>query len=262
MRKKVLWIIILLLVPILSACNTDEKNAENKQKTSLTISAAASLNEALTEIEQIYEQERKNVEVVLNFGGSGGLHQQILQGAPVDLFFSASQDHFYTLLEKDKVDKDNWSNIVGNSLVLIQPVNGKVKMDSFEDLRNEDINRIAIGTPESVPAGRYAKETLTSLRLWDTLEEKIIPGKDVRQVLTYVETGNVDAGMVYKSDAMQSDKVQVIAEAGEDLHGPILYPAGVIKSSKKHEEAVKFYQFLGTEEAKQIFKKYGFHVLE
>lgn len=262
MHKYTLWFIFLLLIPMLSACTTGEKDVENEQKISLTISAASSLNEVLTDLKKMYEEEQTNVEIVLNFGGSGGLHQQILQGAPVDLFFSASQEHFYTLLEKEKVDKDNWSNIVGNSLVLIQPVNTKVTVASFEDLKNEDINKIAIGTPESVPAGSYAKETLISLNLWDSIEKKTIPGKDVRQVLTYVETGNVDAGMVYKSDAMQSDKVKVIAEVDEDLHESILYPAGVINSSKNHEEAVQFYQFLSTDKAKQIFEKYGFLVLE
>lgn len=260
MHKNILWIIILLFISLLSACAAGEKEVENKQKTSLTISAAASLNEVLTELKQIYEEEHTNVEIVLNLGGSGGLYQQILQGAPVDLFFSASPDPFHDLLEKDKIDKENWSNIVGNSLVLVQPINAKVKIDSFEDLTDEEIKKIAIGTPQSVPAGSYAKETLISLGIWDSIQPKLIPGKDVRQVLTYVQTGNVDGGIVYKSDALQSDKVTVITEVDDELHGPILYPAGVVTSSKNREEAVKFFQFLSTDRAKQIFKKYGFRV--
>lgn len=121
---------------------------------------------------------------------------------------------------------------------------------------------VALGTPESVPAGMYAKQTLQYLNLWESLQSKMIQTKEVRQVLTYVETGNVDAGIVYMTDVKTSDKVKVVAAAEERDHDPIIYSAGIIKASVHKKEASLFYNYLQSKKARTIFKKYGFKVLD
>lgn len=140
--------------------------------------------------------------------------------------------------------------------MLIVPKNGESPVTNFSNLA--DSEKIALGTPESVPAGAYGKESLTKLSLWDKVKDKIVYGKDVRQVLSYVETGNVDAGVVYKTDALISKKVKIIDEAKADTHSPIVYPLGIVKATKHRKEAQKFYDYLQTDEAMKVFEKYGF----
>lgn len=229
----------------------------DKEQTELTVSAAASLQEALEEAGQKYMDDNPDVKIIYNFGGSGSLQQQIAQGAPVDLFFSAAEDKYNQLISKDLIDKNNSSQILENELVMIVP-KGKQNIETLDDLLKSDVNRIAIGTPESVPAGHYAKQTFISTGLWSKLEKKIINTKDVRQVLSYVETENVDAGIVYKTDALISDKIKMAPIYGHDLHDPIIYPAGVVSSSKNRDEAIRFFEFLKNQVAMEIFKKYGF----
>ena len=137
----------------------------------------------------------------------------------------------------------------------ISSVNEK-QIQSFADLTKAE--KIALGTRETVPAGQYGVESLQNMKLWSAVESKIVYTKDVRQVLTYTETENVDAGIVYKTDALVSDKVSVVASANEDTHTPIIYPVGVIKDSKHVKEAEDFYHFLQSDEAMKVFEKYGF----
>ena len=136
------------------------------------------------------------------------------------------------------------------------PTPNEKNITSFEDLTKAD--KIALGTPESVPAGKYGVETLENMQLWEALEPKVVYAKDVRQVLTYTETENVDAGLVYNTDAMISDKVATIATAPATTHTPIIYPVGVIKNTKHTAEAQDFYNFLQSEEAMKVFEQYGF----
>jgi molybdate transport system substrate-binding protein len=138
----------------------------------------------------------------------------------------------------------------------------RLNVNSFNNLLDNNIKDIAIGTPESVPAGMYAKQTLAKLGLWEKLQPKMIQTKDVRQVLTYVETNNVDAGIVYMTDTKISDKVKVVSIADDQLHDPIVYPAGIIKKTKHPEDSKEFYQYLKSKPAKDIFKKYGFKALD
>ena len=240
-------------------CITGCTNDRESNKTELTVSAAASLREVMEEAGQLYMQQNPGIKIVYNFGGSGSLQQQISQGAPVDLFISAAEDKFDTLLSKGLIDQNHSVKLLNNELVIItQKNNGTI--DSAESLTNNNIKRIAIGTPESVPAGMYGKQALLALGLWEELKhgKKIIFTKDVRQVLSYVETGNVDAGIVYKTDAMISEKVRIIPFNEKNLHEPIVYPAGVIAGTEHAEEAVGFFNFLKGKEAKEIYKKYGF----
>ena len=149
-----------------------------------------------------------------------------------------------------------------NELVLVVP-KGYTEIGEFEDLAKEEVKLIAIGDPESVPAGKYAQEALTTLDLWEQLksENKLMEGKDVRQVLAHVETDEVQAGLVYRTDALISDKVEIAAVAPEGSHDPVTYPVAVIKESAHPDEAKALMEFLAGDEAKEIFEKYGFKVL-
>lgn len=148
------------------------------------------------------------------------------------------------------------TDLLANELVLIVPKNNEKQIHSFDGLLQA--GKIALGTPETVPAGQYGVDTLKSMQLWESLASKVVYTKDVRQVLTYTESENVDAGIVYKTDALVSDKVDVVATADDATHAPIIYPVGVLKASKHGQEANDFYQFLQSDEAMNIFKKYGF----
>jgi len=252
LRKSLLFS-LAALVGIITGCsfNNGTKGSE------LTVSAAASLQEALEDVRETYSTQHPDINLIYNFGGSGSLQQQISQGAPVDLFISAAQDQFDTLQAKKLIDQQHTVKLLKNELVLITHKDNKNLLSSTS-LTDAVISRIAIGTPETVPAGMYAKQAFVSLGLWEKIEPKLIPIKDVRQVLTYVETGNVEVGIVYKTDAMISDQVRIIPFEKEAQHDPILYPAGVISGSKHKEEASKFLEFLRGKEATEIFEKYGF----
>ncbi|WP_227394928.1 molybdate ABC transporter substrate-binding protein [Jeotgalibacillus aurantiacus] len=238
------WIIGAFL---LAGCSQSEQS--DTAKTELTISAAASLQDALEEIQSDFEQDNPDIKIQFNIGSSGSLSQQISQGAPVDLFFSAAEEPFDRLSEEGLISSE--VDLLGNSLVLITP--NEQEVSALEEL--PETVRISIGTPESVPAGQYAKEALEALDLWETVEGKMVYAKDVRQVLTYVETGNVDAGIVYQTDAMSSEDVTVVEELDSELHAPIVYPLGIVKES---EAARLFYDYLKSEEALAVFEEYGF----
>ncbi|EIJ78232.1 YvgL [Bacillus methanolicus PB1] len=231
---------------------------QNKKDAELTISAAASMKDVLEEIRKLYAKDHPHVKLFFNFGASGALQQQISQGAPVDLFLSAAEDKFAALVDSGHIDKKYRTSFVGNELVLVQPKNSQKKVDGYTGLADKNIKKISIGIPETVPAGKYAKESLEYYKIWENIQGKIIYAKDVRQVLTYVETGNVDAGIVYKTDALSSNKIEIVEVAEEKSHTPIIYPLGVIKKSGSKEEAIKFYDFLQSDKAMNVFEKYGF----
>ncbi|KAB7669939.1 molybdate ABC transporter substrate-binding protein [Bacillus sp. B1-b2] len=254
---------MLILMFFLTACSTNEQtetseklDTESPKSVELTVSAAASLQDALTDISEEFEKEHSTIKINYNFGASGALQQQISQGAPVDLFFSAAEDKFDTLVAEGLIEEKNGIDLVGNSLVLVTPKNSSIEMKSFNDMTKA--NTVALGTPESVPAGKYGKDTLENIGVWDDIEDRVVFAKDVRQVLTYVETNNVDAGIVYQTDALTSDKVNIVATAEEDLHGPIIYPLGIVNNSSHLEEAELFYNFLKDNHAINILVEYGF----
>lgn len=267
--------VFFILPLLLGACgvNSESKTAEPGQSPAasqagespeeaveLTVSAAASLKSALNEIQTIYEMKHNHIKLVFNFGASGALQQQIEQGAPADLFFSASSKNMKALVDKQLIDSAEQHNLLSNELVLVMPLDSKVTIDNELDLKQEEVKKIAIGIPESVPAGSYAKEALTNADLWDDLKTKMVQAKDVRQVLQYAETGNVDAGFVYKTDALASSKVKVAFTVDPDSYSAVNYPVGIVKATKHAEEAAQFYKFLQTNEAKDIFVKFGFSI--
>jgi molybdate transport system substrate-binding protein len=260
MKHSILVRMAIFLLIALSACSP--KESQQSKTVELTISAAASLNEALIEIKKNFENDNPQIKLLYNIGGSGALKQQILQGAPVDLFLSAAHDPFNELTHAGLIDKRTQVDLLGNQLVLVTNKENPANITGFSDLKPNQINKIAIGIPESVPAGKYAKQTLESLGLWKQLEQIVIQTKDVRQALTYVETGNVDAGIVYMTDVYISDKVKVVSTADEQTHESIIYPAGILESSANKNEAELFLSYLQGNTARTIFEKYGFIVLD
>ncbi|WP_110931606.1 molybdate ABC transporter substrate-binding protein [Paenibacillus bouchesdurhonensis] len=233
-------------------------NAVPKEQVELTISAAASLTDAMKDIQASYEAQHPAVKLSFNFGGSGALQTQIEQGAPVDLFLSAAAKNMDLLLDQDIIDAEQHISLLTNKLVVIIPDDQSEEIQRLEDLNDTQIKMIAVGIPESVPAGSYAKEALTFAGLWDILQPKVVQAKDVRQVLQYVETGNADAGFVYQSDALTSTKVKIAFPVDPATYTPVEYPIGVIKSTKHNKEAAELYNYLQSKDALDVFVKYGF----
>ncbi len=227
----------------------------------LTVSAAASLKDVIEEIKPLYEQKYPQVKITYNFGSSGSLQQQIEHGAPVDIFISAANKQMDTLEEKKLLLAETRRDLVSNQMVLVIPKNGNKsvsKIDNFKDLTHKNITTIALGEPQSVPAGKYAQEVLNYYKITDQINGKAVYGKNVRQVLNYVVTGNVDAGIVYGTDAQMESKVNVVAIAPSGSHSPVVYPIAVIKDSKNPQESQQLINFLTTSEIQKIFTKYGF----
>ena len=224
----------------------------------LNVSAAVSMKDALEEIQQQYQKKNPNVKLVFNLGASGSLQKQIEQGAPADVFISAAPKQMDELQTKGLLQQQTRKNLLENKLVLIVPQNSQLTIKSFEELADPAIKRLAVGEPQVVPAGQYAQQVLKKLNLWDKLEERMVLAKDVRTVLTYVESGNADAGIVYKTDAAVSTKIKIIATAVAGSHQPIIYPAAILANAKQPKEAEAFLQYLLSPDAAKVFEKYGF----
>jgi molybdate transport system substrate-binding protein len=257
-KKLVFWVLALAIIPglLLSGCQPKGQAADIKPTTTLRLSVAASLTDALTEIKELYQKENPAVEIQLNFGSSGALQQQIEQGAGADIFISASAKNMDNLQGKGLIEAATRKDLLENKLVLIAPLGSALK--NFADLLGPDVKIIAVGDPETVPAGRYAKEVLQFLGLWNELQGKFTYTKDVREVLAFVETGSAGAGLVYQTDAQLSEKVGIVASAPEGSHGPIVYPLAVIKESKNKEAADRLIRFMTSAAGKAVFEKYGF----
>jgi len=245
-------------VAVIAGCSPAKTNDAQPAKTELTISAAASLTDALTEVKASFEAEFPEVSLAFNYGGSGKLATQIEQGTPVDVFISASKKDMDRLEEKELILKDTRRTIASNEVVLIAPTATALQLTNFDTIKPEMVKQISIGNPETVPAGRYAQEIFEKLGLWEKVKDKLVLANDVRQVLTYVETGNVDLGVVYATDAKTSDKIKVLGTAKTEWHKPIVYPAAVVVQSKHPKEAKTFAEYLTSDKAKEILEKYGF----
>jgi molybdate transport system substrate-binding protein len=223
----------------------------------IIVSAAISLKDALDQVGAVYERSHPSARVAFNFAGSGTLQHQIEQGAPVDVFFSAAEKQMDTLESEGLLLPGSRRDIVANELVLIVP-RASSSVRNFQDLLGASVKIIALGEPSTVPAGMYAQQTLQHLGLLGKLQMKFVYAKDVRQVLTYVETGNADAGLVYRTDAQISSRVRIAAIAPTDSHAPIVYPAALVKGSQHASAARAFLDFLSSPQARAIFQKCGF----
>lgn len=250
----------MLITSLTVGCSNQKQAtpATPPQKIEMNISAAVSLKDALEEIQKNYETKNPNIKLVYNLGASGALQKQIEQGAPADIFMSAAPKQMNDLEAKNLVSKSTRKNLVENKLVIVVPKASNINIAKYEDLAKNDVQKISIGEPGSVPAGQYAQEVLTKLSIWDKIKDKAVLAKDVRTVLTYVETGNVEAGIVYKTDAISSNKINIVATAPEGSHQPIVYPVAVLSGTKQQKAAEDFLTYLNTPECRTIFEKYGF----
>ena len=259
-RRKILVLITTALATLLLAIGlptVTPSPVAAQSNTSLLVSAAASLKEALEEIKPLYQQSQPKVNISYNFGSSGALQQQIEQGAPTDIFISAAKKQVDALEQKGLVVAGT-RNIIGkNRLVLVVPKNA-IGITSFYNLKDTKVKKIAIGEPRSVPAGQYAQQVLEKLKIWTEVKSKLVFANNVRQVLASVESGNADAGLVYITDAKISNQVKIVVTADEKYHSAIIYPLVVIKRSKNVDAAKEFSQFLSGDKSKAVFKKYGF----
>ena len=228
------------------------------QHTDLTISAAISLKDALDAIKQAYGSQAPGVSISMNYGASGTLQLQIEQGAPVDVYISAAPKQMDELASKGMLLEGTRRDLLRNGIVLIVPKSSTLGIATFQDLLKPDVKRIALGEPATVPAGKYAQEVLTHLGIYNQVNAKAVLAKDVRQVLTYVETGDVDAGIVYTTDALSSSKVKIVAKAPANSHAPVIYPVAAIKTTKSPAAAKDFEDFLSSTQARAIFERYGF----
>lgn len=255
--KKFHKIISLVLILVLFSFTVGCTKKEKPTAVTLNISAAASLKDSLNEINQLYVAEKSNVTLTFNYGSSGTLQQQIEQGADVDIFISAAAKQMDALENKDLIIKDTRKNLLQNDVVLIVPADNST-ITSFNDLTSDKAKKIALGEPKSVPVGQYAEEVFVKSGILDKVKPKAVYAKDVKEVLTWVETENADAGIVYGTDAKVSNKVKVAALAPENSHSPVIYPVAIIKSSKNLDASKDFMKFLATAKAKAVFEKYGF----
>lgn len=225
----------------------------------ITVSAAASLTDVLREIATEYQREHGDV-IAFNFGASSILARQIQEGAPADLFISADEIRMDQLEQHGLIIVGTRRSLLSNTLVIIVPGDSGLKIRSARDLAATAIRNIAVAEPSSVPAGIYAKEYLSKLGVWKSIEARIIPAENVRSALAAVESGNVDCGIVYKTDAMISKAVKIAYEVPVAEGPKISYPAAVVKDTKQEPAARRFLDYLRAPKARAIFAKYGFIV--
>ncbi len=255
-KLKQICLLVCVLALALSGCAAEKKAAN--QPVELTVSAAVSMRDALNEIQQVYQAKNPQVKLSFNYGASGALQKQIEEGAPVDIFISAAAKQMDGLAKKKMLKEGSRKDLLLNQLVLIAPKTSKTSVSAFADLAKADVGQFAMGAPESVPAGQYTQQVLKKLGIEEAVKAKAVQAKDVRSVLAYVETGNADIGAVYKTDALSSDKVKIIAAAPPGSHEAIVYPLAVLAGTKQGAAADAFAAFLGAAESKAIFEKYGF----
>jgi len=223
----------------------------------ITISAAASLTNAFQELKPLFEKASPGTTLLFNFAASGPLLKQIESGAPVDVFASADQETMNQAVAKKLIAESTRKDFAANTLVMITPSDSTLGLKAPKDLSNPKVERIAIGNPDSVPVGRYTRQSLTAAGLYDALKPKFILGESVRQVLDYVGRGEVQVGFVYNTDAMiAKEKVKVASEMS--AHDTVTYPAAVIAASQKKAEAEKFLAFITSPEGQAVLAKYGF----
>ena len=227
----------------------------------ITVFAAASLTDSLKEIAAGYEKLSGD-KIVFSFGASSTLARQIEEGAPADIFFSADEAKMDGLEKKALILKETRTSRLSNSLVIVVAAKDGVDIENPKDLATDKVKRIALAEPRTVPAGIYAREYLQKQNLWAAVEAKVIPTENVRAALAAVAAGNVEAGIVYKTDASISKKVKVACEIPRNEGPEIRYPVAVVKSSRNIEAARKLVTYFNATDAARVFQAHGFIVLK
>lgn len=249
--------VLLITYARLTSTTLQTQQIAQPPTSTILVAAAASLQKALQEITPLYTRANPSQTINYNFAASGVLARQIERGAPVDVFIAAADKQMNDLQKQGLLASDA-IDLLTNQLVLIVPKQS-TSLTSFRQLVQPEIKRISIGEPRTVPAGQYATEVLKNLGLLERVKSKFVLGNNVKSVLTTVETGDVEAGIVYITDAKSSDKVKVVEIADRKLHSPIRYPIAVLKSSKSIA-ARQYVEFLQGKSAKAVFRKYGFGI--
>ena len=244
-----------ILLAVIHLCATGLMSAEN-----LTVFAAASLTDALSEIGSAHEKATGD-KVRFNFAASSTLARQIEAGAPADVFLSADAAQMDTLAAKGLIDKTTRRDLLGNTLVVVTALDGPA-ITKLEDLRGPAVRRLSLGDPRAVPAGVYAKQHLERTGLWLALARKVAPAANVRAALAVVESGNAEAGIVYKTDAMASNKVKVALEIPADEGPAIIYPVAIVAGRRHTDAARGFLERLAGEDVAEVFRKHGFTLIE
>jgi len=244
-----------LLVLAIVSCRD---RAPAPTRVTLTVAAAASLHEVVTELDSLYHAEHPDVAVRATFGASGALRQQVEQGAPVDVFISASERHVDALQRAGKVDPRSRRVFAGNELVVVAPAGAGTAIHGFRDLASPGVRRVALGAAASVPAGEYAEQVLRALGIADVVARKAVYAQNVRQVLAYVERGEVDAGIVYRTDAGASRGVRIDATAPPGSHEPITYPLVLVSRRPHADDARAYAAFLLGPRGREVLARRGF----
>jgi molybdate transport system substrate-binding protein len=230
----------------------------NANATEVNVYAAASLTDVMKEIAANYEKQSTD-KIVFNFGASSLLARQIIEGAPADIFFSADEAKMDDLQKAGLIVTETRRDLLSNALVIVVPNDNKLTVASPDELLTKT-QKIAIADPRAVPAGIYTKEYLSGLRLWDKLESEMVPTENVRAALAAVESGDVDAGFVYKTDANISKKVKIAFSVPVEKGPAIRYPVAIVKEAKNKSAAEEFLRYLESDTARKLFEQYGFIV--
>lgn len=256
MKNKRILHVAFLSILMLTICTIAPTTSSAADKAVLQVLAGAGLKDALNELKEIYGK-KTGTEVRYSFAAAGILRKQIEEGVPADLFFTPGKKEMDDLQRQALIIPETRTDILGNEIVLVAAKEKKNVIKSLADLADK-AQSVSIGLPETVPAGKYARETLKSLGLWDKVEKRMLYAKDVRTVLAYVDSGNVDAGLVYRSDTAAMKSGTLVAVAPKGSHSPIHFSLAMLKSSKHQQETKKFIDFLKTPEASAVFAKYRF----
>lgn len=225
----------------------------------LTVSSGAGLRNVMEAVQQTYNQITPDVTINYNFAASGVLRQQIEQGANVDIALLASQTDMDALQSKNLLLAGTRRNLLKSEVALIVPKNS-TGISNFQDLTSQNIKRIAIGEPRSVPLGQYAEEVFKYFGIRDRIQSKLVYARSALEIMSYVESGNVDAGIVHDTNAKQSDRVRMVAIAPAASHTPVIYPIAILKNSRNPSAARAFIQFLSSDRATTIFQQYGYGI--
>ena len=260
-NKKMITVLAAVILAAVFIMGCAERTGEKKEVSTLTVFAAASLTDAMGELQEIYEREHPDTRLEFSFGGSGALRTQIEEGAPADVFISAATDHMDALEKGGFVKEGTRSDLLENETVLIVPKDSVKAITSFDDLAKDEVDLIGVGESESVPAGKYAMEIFNNTGIYDAIKDKLNFGQDVRTVLAWTEEGAVDCGVVYATDAYTSDRVTIATKAPKGSVSRVIYPLCIIKESKNISAAEGFTGFLESEEAAAVFEKYGFRMV-
>ena len=249
---------LLLIVGFwLPSCSWPVAQSGSLSTATVVVSVAASLSDAVGDVANVFEKQT-GIQVLVNAAGSQILATQIIEEVPVDVFISADERQMIRTIAQGKMDEGSYLQLLSNQLVVVVPSDRLMGISRPDDLIAQSVRRIALGDPEAVPGGVYAQEYLEQEGLWDVLESKVVPTRNVRAALRAVEAGTVDAGVVYRTDARQSVDAVIAFDVPVGRAPRIIYPAAVSTEPPNPESAMQFFLFLQTSNAQQIFEAYGF----